>query len=264
MPFTVSHAAAVLPLQRLTRSRIPLAAMMIGSMAPDFGYFLPMGVGRDDTHDFDGLFLFCLPVGLAVWLLFVRVLERPTIELLPQRWRERIPRSDDVSLKALVLAGIGILIGALTHLAWDAFTHANTSVSDLFPFIYAKMFEFRGRNIRLFHVLQYASSVGGLLALAWWGWRLKDAPLPKKPVTAPVRNFDFLTDRARIAAVAGVIGTSAGVALLTFVATRGIPIEHRVFYLITHSMTAGLMAWCVVAVLINRTAVRQAASTGGL
>ena len=36
MPFTVSHAAAVLPLQRLG---LPLTALMIGSMAPDFGYF---------------------------------------------------------------------------------------------------------------------------------------------------------------------------------------------------------------------------------
>src|SRR3982751_3185959 len=39
MPFTVSHAAAVLPLQRFGSHKLPLTALMIGSMAPDFGYF---------------------------------------------------------------------------------------------------------------------------------------------------------------------------------------------------------------------------------
>jgi hypothetical protein len=133
VPFTVSHAAAVLPLQRITRGRVPLAAMMIGSMAPDFAYFLPLSMSRMSTHDLDGLFLFCLPAGLAVWLLFVKVLERPTIELLPMPWRERVPRSAPVTPRALVLASLGIIIGGLTHIAWDSFTHAFTPVSHFLP-----------------------------------------------------------------------------------------------------------------------------------
>src|SRR3954464_8651681 len=110
MPFTISHAAAVLPLERYTRHRIPLAALMIGSMAPDFGYFLPVSMSRASTHDLDGLFLFCWPVGLAMWLLFVHLLERPTIELLPRPWRERVAHSDTGNTpKALLLASLGIL-----------------------------------------------------------------------------------------------------------------------------------------------------------
>src|SRR3954447_1401838 len=145
---------------------------MIGSMAPDFGYFLPFSLGRTSTHDFDGLFLFCWPVGVAVWLLFVKLLERPTIELLPTPWRERIPRSAPVTPRALLLVSLGVIIGAMTHIAWDAFTHGGTPVGDLFPILNARLFEYHGHHIRLFLVLQYLSSVAGLLALAYWGYNL--------------------------------------------------------------------------------------------
>ena len=42
MPFTVSHVAAVLPV--VGRSgRLPAAALVIGSMAPDYPWFLTRG-----------------------------------------------------------------------------------------------------------------------------------------------------------------------------------------------------------------------------
>jgi len=75
VPFTVSHAAAVLPLERLGKHRLPLTALMVGSMAPDFGYVFSYEIGRPFTHSLLGLFMFALPVGLAVWLLYVAVLE---------------------------------------------------------------------------------------------------------------------------------------------------------------------------------------------
>jgi hypothetical protein len=39
MPPTPSHAAAVLPPQHFGKHRLRLTALVIGSMAPDFGYF---------------------------------------------------------------------------------------------------------------------------------------------------------------------------------------------------------------------------------
>ena len=50
MPFTISHAAAVLPFARpLARWRL-LSAAVIGSMVPDFGWFLPWRPARFETH----------------------------------------------------------------------------------------------------------------------------------------------------------------------------------------------------------------------
>ncbi|MEE2045837.1 DUF4184 family protein, partial [Nocardiopsis tropica] len=38
MPFTLSHVAAVLP---LARTRLPPAALVVGSVVPDLPYYLP-------------------------------------------------------------------------------------------------------------------------------------------------------------------------------------------------------------------------------
>jgi membrane-bound metal-dependent hydrolase YbcI (DUF457 family) len=258
VPFTISHAAAVLPLQRITRSRIPLAAMMIGSMAPDFAFFVPLDlVSRDFTHDFEGVLLFCWPVGLLLWLLFVKVLERPTIEILPSPWRERVPRSLAVTPRALLLASIGVVVGAITHIALDAFTHGGTPVGNLFPLLNSEAFEFRGRVIHVFGVLQVLTSIVGLLALAYWFYNLRHAPPPKRRARD---RFGFLSARARILAALMVIGTSGVVALVSFVDAAGEPIEGRLFRLLINGMVAGALAWLAVAVTINRVAQRAPAN----
>jgi len=254
VPFTISHAAAVLPLQRITRSRIPLAALMIGSMAPDFAFFVPDSlVTRDFTHDFAGVLLFCWPVALLLWLLFVKVLERPTIEILPLPWRERVPRSLPVTPRALLLASLGVIIGAITHIALDGFTHGGTPVGNLFPVLNAVAFEFRGRSIHVFGVLQLLTSIVGLIALAYWFWNLRHAP---PPVRRARDRFGFLSDRARILAALAVVGTSGIVAVISFVDAPGESLDGRLFRLLINGMVAWALAWCVVAVTINRVARR--------
>src|SRR6188474_364127 len=127
MPFTVAHAAAVFPLHKWTGAWLPLAALMIGSMSPDFSYFLPGDPGRTNVHNLAGLLWFCWPVGLAVWAAFVRLLEPSTIALLPEGRRIRIPRSDpEFDFRKLLFASTAVVLGAATHLVWDSFTHANT------------------------------------------------------------------------------------------------------------------------------------------
>ena len=97
MPFTVSHAAAVLPLHRLSRHKLPLTALMVGSMAPDFGYFFSYEASRALTHSFAGLFIFSLPAGMIVWLFYVAILEKATITLLSDRWHTRFAHTDAIT-----------------------------------------------------------------------------------------------------------------------------------------------------------------------
>ena len=164
MPFTISHAAAVLPLQK---TRLPLAALMIGSMSPDFAYFLPGEPLRELTHSIAGIFWFCWPVSFALWFLFVRVLEQPTLALLPDRWHARFAPSDrELSLKTFALASAAVVLGAATHILWDSFTHRGTAVVDALPALHAVAFHVHGWRIRWFMVLQHLSSVFGLLALS--------------------------------------------------------------------------------------------------
>lgn len=247
VPFTISHAAAVLPLQRTGISRLPLAALMIGSMSPDFAYFLPAVLNRASSHDLEGIFLFCLPVGLALWLLFARLIERPTIELLPSPWRERVPRSDATfSPRVLALASLAVVLGALTHVAWDAFTHAGTPVTNAFAFFNAEVFQAGNRPVHVYRVLQYLSSVIGLMALAWWAWNLRRAPLATQ---APTRSS--LPDRLRIAALLAVVIASAASASLGYLRNLHSPFEARVFHLLIGGMTGWGLAWLAIALWIG-------------
>jgi hypothetical protein len=248
MPFTIAHAAAVLPLRK-THSRLPLAALMAGSMSPDFAYFLPGGLNRASSHDLEGIVLFCLPAGLAVWLLFVRLLERPTIELLPEAWRARVPRSDQgLTPRALLFASLAVVLGALTHVAWDAFTHANTPITAAFPGLNARLSIVDGRPIPVYRLLQYLSSVIGLLALAWWGWSLRRAPLP---VRVAAESASSLSDRARIIALVAVITSSGVSALYGYASSLHGPFQARVFHLLIGGMTGWALAWMAVALWIN-------------
>jgi hypothetical protein len=181
----------------------------------------------------------------------VKVLERPTIEMLPSPWRERVPRSMPVTPRALLLASLGLIIGAMTHVAWDAFTHWGTPVSRYFPGLGAVLFEIRGRTVHVFSLLQYLSSVAGLLALAYWGYNLRYAPPPPRK---PRHASGFLTDRVRMLAALVVFGTSGLTAMISFVETAGARFEERVFHLLVNGMMAWAFAWCVVAVMINRLA----------
>ena len=46
-------------------------------------FLLPIGISRAQSHSLAGLVWCCLPVGLAVYLLFHWLLKAPLIDLLP-------------------------------------------------------------------------------------------------------------------------------------------------------------------------------------
>ena len=85
------------------------------------------------THSFSGLFIFALPAGLAVWLFYVAVLEKATITLLSDRWHTRFAHTDALTAPLIGRASIAIVLGAVTHLLWDAFCHRATFVTKAFP-----------------------------------------------------------------------------------------------------------------------------------
>ena len=169
MPFTLSHPAAVLPFARALARRRLLSDVVIGSMVPDFGWFLPWHPARFETHSADALLTFCLPVGLFAYWLFQLLIKEPLIEVLPPgayaRWFEWRSRAAVSSLRQWLLAACGVLFGAMTHLVWDAFTHEGGRGVRLIPALEEPMVELGGRRLAGAHLLQDANSVLGLLVV---------------------------------------------------------------------------------------------------
>ncbi len=256
MPFTVSHVAAVLPLHAWSKARLPLSALMIGSMSPDFPYFVPLAAVRFTVHNLPGLFWFCLPVGVAAWWLFVRFLERPTLALIPEPWRAGLPPpTHRISSSLAVRAAIGVLLGAVTHVVWDAFTHARTPVVEAIPALRRIIEPIAGLRLPLYELLQIASSALGLAVLVIWVLRLRrppraDAHAPAH-VPAYVHTLPAVSTRTRITAAATIVLTSCTMAAGYYAYSAGLRFDSRLFYLLMGGMTGWALAWFAVAAWLN-------------
>lgn len=253
MPFTVSHAAAVLPFRRLSGGRLPLAALMIGSMSPDFPYFLPVGLGRMDTHNLTGLIGFCWPASLFCWLLYVHFLERPTVALLPEGWRAAFPPSDrEISMRVLAWASLAVIIGGATHIVWDSFTHSGSLVVAELSFLRIEIAEWNGHPIHMYWLLQHLSSVLGLAVLtAWAAVQLQRSPAAvdrPREVTEPGPRLSM---GLRLGAIVALFASSAALALVEFLGHPHSRFDYRLFHTATGGMAGWVFAWCIVALLIN-------------
>jgi hypothetical protein len=240
MPFTVSHAAAVLPLHRLSKHTLPLTALMIGSMAPDFGYFFSHEVSRQLTHSFSGLFFFALPVGLTVWLFYVAVLEKASITLLSDRWHTRFAHTDAITLSLVARASIAIILGAVTHLLWDAFTHRATFVTDAFPVLLGPTPGIRW--LPIYHFLQGLSSVVGLAILANWARHLH-----RQPVKSLIRPYK-ISEQARTGALSFLVIGSLLAGIFYWWPYAHSRYDVQIFYTAVGGMSGFFVALCCIAV----------------
>ena len=210
MPFTVSHAAVVLPLRRFN---LVWSAFVVGSMAPDFPYIVGTEAYRDWGHHFPGLLWFTIPVSLVALWFFHNVIKRPIIELLPTGMQERLcaeGRNFSFFPATRFLAILGSTVaGVVSHLLWDAFTHAHSWPWEHFAFmrIWVRV-PVIDHRVPLFSVLQYLSSIVGMLALAVWifVW-YRGAPLPgrQKSTTGTKSRVGLAIAMLLIAALFGML-----------------------------------------------------------
>lgn len=242
-------SAAALPLHRLCRSRLPLSALIIGTMTPDFAYFTPYDAGLA-THSLQALIWFCWPLGLTVWLVFTHMLERPTIALLPLRWQSILrPHTEKMSVSLLTRVSIALLTAAATHLIWDSFTHARSPVVTAIPILRVTVFEISNSPIRLYKVLQHASTIVGLSALAIWvvtQYRLRRS----EPLPMVVNTSSALSVTARSFAVGLMFLASCTAATVNFNLHSGIRLERRLCHFAIGGMTGWAVAWMLVALLL--------------
>ena len=195
MPFTISHAAVVLPFARvLARWRL-LSAVVIGAMVPDFGLFFPWRMPRFETHSAIALLTFCLPVGMATYWLFQYLIKRPIIEVLPEgayaRWQPYCAVDEVTSIPQWILAACGILTGAFTHLVWDAFTHENARGFRMIPWLEEPIVEIGNHRMAGARLLQDGSSLLGLiivLGLVWYSLRRGREPAVPARLLPPVER----------------------------------------------------------------------------
>ena len=128
MPFTAAHPLAVVPVLR--RLGLDPTCLVIGSMAPDFEYFVRGEQVSTISHTLAGLALWCLPVTLILAALLHGLVKWPMLLVAPvaiaRRAAARVARPWRArpGPGAIVSCVCSALIGSATHLIWDGFTHA--------------------------------------------------------------------------------------------------------------------------------------------
>lgn len=178
VPFTVSHAAAVLPLRR---TRLAWSALVIGSFGPDFEYFLRMSSDSRAWHSYPDFLLYCLPFTVLVFVLFQVLLKKPLTGLLPNGLQRRL-KSVAPTLPRTVSGAfwvvVSLLIGISTHIAWDACTHRHTWPTDHIAVLRGLVVLPLNHRMYGWQLFQTFSSVFGLfvLALYFWAWYRRTPP----------------------------------------------------------------------------------------
>ncbi len=170
MPFTFSHPAIVLPLKKHLGKWVSLSGLIIGSLTPDFEYFIRMKINSNYSHTVIGCFWLNVPLGILLCFIFHDIIKKPLIENLPifiqKRTLELKELNWDVYFKKKwFVVCCSILIGAFSHILWDSFTHENSFFTN-----YLKLDKkILSTNIPYFKVLQHLSTlIGGIIILRYF------------------------------------------------------------------------------------------------
>lgn len=224
MPFTAAHPLAAVPLRRLG---LPLTALAIGAMAPDMVLFAPIGVTYPQSHSLRGVVGADVLVGGAALITWCVLMRTPLADAAPRWMRERmvgLPQAPArPRVRQVVLSIIALMLGALTHIIWDSFTHSRGWAVRHLPVLQGTI-----GPVPVSEIAQYASGavgVAGLTILAVRALaRRTPQPAPRRVASAPLLlAAPVLTALATVLIIAVTQGSELGLHRLAFVmVVRGI------------------------------------------
>jgi hypothetical protein len=186
MPFTAAHPALILPLQRLQSRWFSVTGLIVGSIAPDFAYFISYQSFGKLSHSLIGIFIFDLPMAFALAILFHVLVREQVISNLPDYFRKRALFVKPVKLGSCLLNKghifvISALIGSFSHLFWDSFTHEQEYFVRNYSGFFLQRVSLGMIDLPLSRVIQHASTFVGLGFILWHISTLQSVPIKSKP-----------------------------------------------------------------------------------
>ncbi len=183
MPFTFSHPAVILPFRYIGKQYFSITGLVIGSIVPDFEYFLRMENRSRYSHTLPGVFYFDLPVAFLLCFLLHNLVKRPLITNMPYALHTRFIRYYNFNWNSFVrkkwiVVLTSILIGTFTHLIADRITHKSSNIVSSVPGL-IEGHELIDSPNSIYRVIQITFSVIGLGLCFLSIWQLP----PDKSVT---------------------------------------------------------------------------------
>jgi hypothetical protein len=257
VPFTLSHAAAAWPFRR---TPLELSALVTGCFAPDFPYFVFLKPNGFYGHTLPGVFLLDLPASLVALWLFHAYLKQPLTLILPRAVRRRMNSSEEefafwppARLANIVLS---ILVGALTHIAWDSFTH-NRFWTYRHLGILRKIVQLPViGDIGVYDLLQYGSSLFGIVVVAIWSLHWYRTAKPREPW----KEMPFQTAERR-AMIVVIPAFAICAALVRALIGAGIPADAgSLFEFVVEAVISTITFFCVGLLACGMLLRKQAAT----
>ncbi|UNK72031.1 DUF4184 family protein [Microbacterium sp. H1-D42] len=258
MPFTPSHAVIALP---FVRTPLVPAAIAIGAMTPDLPLFLRgAGLPYGFTHSPANIVWTTL-VAFVLFLIWRVVLRPGLVALAPEFVASRLPEQWRTTGKAAVSDAIGsrdrpsyplllalsLMIGVLSHIVWDMFTHEGRWGVVSLPVLDEMWGPLLG-----YKWLQYGSSVVGMLILGVYAllWLRRRPVQPRSRLLPAWVGWVWLATLPVVLITAWMIGLAAYGPI-----TPGFTLQHLAYR--TLPLASGLwgaltVLLCVVIVLLPR------------
>ncbi|MBB3110045.1 uncharacterized membrane protein YvlD (DUF360 family) [Paenibacillus phyllosphaerae] len=167
MPFTFAHPAFAFPLKFIRPRWFSVTGLVLGSMSPDFEYFLALEPHQTIGHSFSGLLIQAIPLSILFAFLFHVVVKRTMVLHLPSVL--------DLNRRAYgLLSGWGlgtarewliflmsVIIGFLTHVGLDSFTHEGGYMVKQLPWLQSNAIF----DLPVYKLMQHGLSLLGLSAI---------------------------------------------------------------------------------------------------
>jgi len=168
MPFTFSHTVVGFPLKKKFCKHLSFLGLILGSMAPDFLYFINLKPSGHFGHTLSGFLILNLPICLFLNYIFSEYIRDSLIAHLPQRiqfyFSNCYKQKSDYSIKAMIIFCYSTLLGMLTHIFWDSFTHKTGYFVDRFS-CFKQSLNFMSHNVPVYKILQHGSTFIGAIVI---------------------------------------------------------------------------------------------------
>jgi hypothetical protein len=248
LPFTyLAHQAPALALKQRWPTWFDGTALVLGTMAPDWAYALNGSALAFDAHSLLGVVAFCTPMAMVVAAVLRRV--SPTLfTYAPNPKQMPLQQLRVLALRRPPLAttALSACLGALTHVAWDLFTHNDRWGPRHIGWLRSEAVSLLGHSVTWAKVLQYAShTLGSAVAVLLLARILRSGDLLRWYGIDDSRTGDRRPGSIRFVIVT-IIGTLAGGAWAAM--GHGLPAQ-------IIRLTIGLAVGLVVASLVCRRVV---------
>ncbi|MBO0576501.1 DUF4184 family protein [Clostridium botulinum] len=186
MPFTFSHPAIVLPLEKKWNKYFSFTALILGSMSPDFEYFIRFKPMSTIGHGLIGFFLYNLPLCFVLAYLFHKIIKKPLIVHMPKpidsRYYNTALKPWRInSLRQALVFSYSAIIGMITHVFWDSFTHKTGKFVILFEGL-RKNIVILNYNIPVYKILQHGSTFLGAIFIILYVYSKRNKHINEKKI----------------------------------------------------------------------------------